>query len=120
MMMKSDVMDDFEEIKVATAYNYKNEQIDYLPFDACTQTMTPVLESFKGWNQKIEKEIPQQLNEYIEFIEKYVGVPITLVSYGPDRTECIERNWQLIVNNLQLTMYNELLVDSLTCRLIDL
>ena len=92
MMMKSDVMDDFEEIKVATAYNYKDEQIDYLPFDACTQTMTPVLESFKGWNQKIEKEIPQQLNEYIEFIEKYVGVPITLVSYGPDRTECIERN----------------------------
>ena len=91
MMMKSDVMDDFEEIKVATAYNYKDEQIDYLPFDACTQTMTPVLESFKGWNQKIEKEIPQQLNEYIEFIEKYVGVPITLVSYGPDRTECIER-----------------------------
>ena len=92
MMMKSDVMDDFEEIKVATAYNYKNEKIDYLPFDACTQTMTPVLESFKGWNQKIEKDIPHQLNKYIEFIEEYVGVPITLVSYGPDRTECIERN----------------------------
>ncbi len=92
MMMKSDVMDDFEEIKAAVAYNYKNEQIDFLPFDACTQTMTPVLETFKGWNQKIEKDIPQQLNDYIEFIEKYVGVPITLVSYGPDRTECIERN----------------------------
>ncbi len=91
MMMKSDVMDDFEEIKAATAYNYKNEEIDFLPFDACTQTMTPVLKSFKGWNQKIEKEIPGQLNEYIEFIEKYVGVPITLVSYGPDRSECIER-----------------------------
>ena len=91
MMMKSDVMDDFEEIKVATAYNYKNEKIDYLPFDACTQTMTPVLESFKGWNQKIEKNIPRKLNDYIEFIEKYVGVPITLVSYGPDRSECIER-----------------------------
>ena len=91
MMMKSDVMDDFEEIKVATAYNYKNEEIDYIPFDACTQTMTPVLETFKGWNQKIEKEIPSQLNDYIEFIEKYIGVPITLVSYGPDRSECIER-----------------------------
>ena len=91
MMMKSDVMDDFEEIKVATAYNYKNEKIDYLPFDACTQTMTPVLESFKGWNQKIEKDIPRRLNNYIEFIEKYVGVPITLVSYGPDRSEVIER-----------------------------
>lgn len=91
MMMKSDVMDDFEEIKVATAYNHKNEEIDYIPFDACTQTMTPVLETFKGWNQKIEKEIPSQLNDYIEFIEKYIGVPITLVSYGPDRSECIER-----------------------------
>ena len=91
MMMKSDVMDDFEEIKAATAYNYKNEKIDFLPFDACTQTMTPVLESFKGWNQKIEKDIPRELNKYIEFIEKYVGVPITLVSYGPDRSECIER-----------------------------
>ena len=91
MMMKSDVMDDFEEIKAAVAYNYKNEQIDFLPFDACTQTMTPVLESFKGWNQKIEKDIPRELNKYIEFIEDYVGVPITLVSYGPDRSECIER-----------------------------
>ena len=91
MMMKSDVMDDFEEIKVATAYNYKNEEIDYIPFDACTQTMTPVLETFKGWNQKIEKDIPAELNDYIEFIENYIGVPITLVSYGPDRSECIER-----------------------------
>ena len=91
MMMKSDVMDDFEEIKAATAYNYKNEEIDFLPFDACTQTMTPVLKSFKGWNQKIEKDIPAELNDYIEFIENYVGVPITLVSYGPDRSECIER-----------------------------
>ena len=91
MMMKSDVMDDFEEIKAATAYNYKNEKIDFLPFDACTQTMTPVLESFKGWNQKIEKDIPRELNKYIEFIEDYVGVPITLVSYGTDRSEVIER-----------------------------
>ena len=91
MMMKADVMDDFEEIQVATAYNYKNEEIDFLPFDACTQTMTPVLKTFKGWNQKIEKNIPAELNDYIEFIENYIGVPITLVSYGPDRSECIER-----------------------------
>ena len=91
MMMKSDVMDDFQEIKVATAYNYKNNEIDYLPFDACTQTMTPVLKTMRGWNQKIEKKIPRDLENYIEYIEKYVGVPITLVSYGPDRNEVIER-----------------------------
>ena len=91
MMMKSDVMDDFQEIKVATAYNYKNNEIDYLPFDACTQTMTPVLKTMRGWNQKIEKKIPRDLENYIGYIEKYVGVPITLVSYGPDRNEVIER-----------------------------
>lgn len=91
MMMKSDVMDDFQEIKVATAYNYKNNEIDYLPFDACTQTMTPVLKTMRGWNQKIENKIPRDLENYIEYIEKYVGVPITLVSYGPDRNEVIER-----------------------------
>lgn len=91
MMMKSDVMDDFKEIKVATAYHYKGEEIDYLPYDACTQTMSPVLKKMKGWNQKIEKSIPNELNDYIEYIEKYVGVPITLVSYGPDRSEVIER-----------------------------
>lgn len=92
MMMKSDVMDDFDEIKVATAYNYKGEEIDFLPYDACTQTMSPVLTTMKGWNQKIDNQIPLELNDYIEFIEKYVGVPITMVSYGPDRNEVIERH----------------------------
>lgn len=91
MMMKSDVMDDFDEIKVATAYDYKNKEIDFLPFDACTQTMTPVLKSMKGWNQKITNKIPRNLENYIEFIEKYVGVPITMVSYGPDRSEVLDR-----------------------------
>ena len=91
MMMKSDVMDDFDEIKVATAYDYKNKEIDFLPFDACTQTMTPVLKSMKGWNQKITNKIPRNLENYIEFIEEYVGVPITMVSYGPDRSEVLDR-----------------------------
>lgn len=91
MMMKSDVMDDFKEIKVATAYEYQGENIDYLPFDSCINTMTPVYDKLKGWNQKINGEIPRALNDYITYIEKYVGVPITFVSYGPDRTEVIER-----------------------------
>ncbi len=91
MMMKSDVMDDFKTLKVAVAYDYKGEKIKRLPFEACTETMVPVYQEIQGWNQKIDGNFPQQLEDYIRFIEDYVGVPIKLVSYGPDRTQNIYR-----------------------------
>ena len=87
MMMKSDVMDDFETIKVATAYRYNGKETKQLPYAACTETMEPIYTELSGWNQKINGTIPQKLEDYIKFIEDYIGVPITLVSYGPDRTE---------------------------------
>ena len=98
MMMKSDVMDDFETIKVATAYRYQGKETQHLPFAACTETMEPVYKELEGWRQKIEDRrqkaedsIPEKLEEYIRFIEHYVGVPIKFVSYGPDRTQNILR-----------------------------
>ncbi|MBR4392370.1 MAG: adenylosuccinate synthase [Bacteroidales bacterium] len=102
MMMKSDVMDEFETIKVATAYRYNGQETQHLPFAACTETMEPVYAELPGWREKIEdrrqetedgrkKMIPERLEEYIEFIENYVGVPIKFVSYGPDRTQNIIR-----------------------------
>ena len=98
MMMKSDVMDDFETIKVAIAYRYQGKETQHLPFAACTETMEPVYKELEGWRQKIEDRrqkaedsIPEKLEEYIRFIEHYVGVPIKFVSYGPDRTQNILR-----------------------------
>ena len=98
MMMKSDVMDEFETIKVATAYRYNGVETKQLPFAACTETMEPVYVSLDGWRQKIEDRrqksevrIPEKLEAYIKFIENYVGVPIKFVSYGPDRTQNILR-----------------------------
>ncbi len=98
MMMKSDVMDDFKTIKVATAYRYQGKETQQLPFAACTETMEPVYKELEGWRQKIEDRrqkaedsIPEKLEEYIRFIEHYVGVPIKFVSYGPDRTQNILR-----------------------------
>lgn len=91
MMMKSDILNDFDEIKVATAYRHNGETIDYMPFDICDETTEPVYTNIKGWKSDIKKNIPQALEDYIQFIEKYVGVPVSLVSYGPDRTEVIER-----------------------------
>lgn len=92
MMMKSDVMDEFETLKVATAYRYNGQETKHLPFAACTETMEPVYTEIEGWKQKIEGAIPEKLESYIRFIEDYVGVPITFVSYGPDRTESMFRN----------------------------
>lgn len=92
MMMKSDVMDDFNTIKVAIGYDYKGNVIDTLPFEACTETLTPVYKEMPGWNQKITDTIPDNLEKYIQFIEDYIGVPVTLVSYGPDREQNIIRN----------------------------
>lgn len=91
MMMKSDVMDEFETLKVATAYHYNGRETKHLPFAACTETMEPVYTEIEGWKQKINGSIPQKLEDYIRFIEDYIGVPITFVSYGPDRTESLFR-----------------------------
>lgn len=91
MMMKSDVMDDFATLKVATAYRYNGKETQHLPFEACNETMQPIYTELPGWQQKIENLIPQPLENYIQYIEKYVGVPIKFVSYGPDRTQNILR-----------------------------
>ena len=91
MMMKSDVMDEFETIKVATAYRYNGHETQHLPFAACTETMEPVYQELEGWQQKIDGKIPEKLEAYIKFIENYIGVPIKFVSYGPDRTQNVVR-----------------------------
>ena len=96
MMMKSDVMNDFEEIKVATAYEYDCKVIDYLPYEAAKINLKPVYTTLKGWNCNITDIIPNELEQYIGFIENYLGVPVSFVSYGPDRTENIVRDPELL------------------------
>lgn len=91
MMMKSDVMNDVKEIKVCIGYEYNGKVIDYLPFDACTETMKPVYETLPGWNCEIDSDIPEKLEEYIKYIEMKVGVPVKFVSYSPDRNANIYR-----------------------------
>lgn len=96
MMMKADVLDDFTHIKVATSYHHKGQQIDYLPFEACTEQLEPIYESLKGWKQSIveirdEAAMPEALEQYISFIEEYVKVPVSFVSTGPDRSQVVLR-----------------------------
>lgn len=95
-MMKGDVLSGFETLKVCTAYEYKGEQIDHLPYNIEPENVKPVYVEMKGWGADLTgmnsfDQLPAELKEYIEFIEKELEVPIKVVSVGPDRTQTIMR-----------------------------
>jgi len=101
MMMKADVLSGFEKIKVCVGYNYQGKKIDYLPYDYSPELLTPVYKELNGWNQDLTglsspDQMPEALNEYIAFIEKETGVPISIVSVGPDRTQTLIRKKELV------------------------
>jgi adenylosuccinate synthase len=96
MMMKSDVLSGFKEIKAATSYRYLDKEISHFPFSIDASYVEPVYTIFKSWKKQLEKatevdDIPGNLETYIRFIEKYTGVPVSIVSVGPDRTQTIIR-----------------------------
>jgi adenylosuccinate synthase len=95
-MMKGDVLSEFDELKICTAYKYKGEITDHLPFSILEDDVEPVYTTLKGWKTDISKlksyeDLPQEFKTYVEFIEKEVEVPIKLVSVGPDRVQTIMR-----------------------------
>ena len=95
IMMKSDCLDDFETIKVCTSYKVDGVETDQVPFDIAAQ-IEPVYTEFPGWKKDLtgirkESELPQEFKNYIKFMEDYLGVPISIISLGPDREATIER-----------------------------
>ena len=93
-MMKADVLSGFDTIKVCVAYKYNGKEITHFPYSIEDDVVTPVYKEFKGWQEditqiKTESEIPIELKEYIAFIEAYVGVPIKILSVGPDRVQTL-------------------------------
>lgn len=96
MMMKADVLSGFKNLKVCTAYKYNGETIEHLPYTIEPENLSPVYTEMKGWAKDLtkldsENDFPQELNVYIEFLEKELEVPIKIVSVGPDRTQTIHR-----------------------------
>lgn len=94
IMMKSDVLDGFDSISVCTAYEKDGVQTTDMPYD--TEGWKAVYETLPGWKTNLtqmtsEEEFPQQLRDYIAYIEKETSTPITIVSVGPDRAQTIIR-----------------------------
>ena len=97
MMMKGDVLSGFDALKVCTAYTYRGETIQHLPYSLHADELTPQYTTLKGWKEDLtamrsENELPETFNEYIAFIEDFVQTPIRIVSVGPDRTQTIFRS----------------------------
>lgn len=95
VMMKSDVLDDFETIKACVAYKIDGEEVEAMPFDI-SEGIEPVYAELPGWKTDMsrmqsEDEFPEEFNYYLSFLEEELGVPITIVSVGPDRAQTIIR-----------------------------
>ncbi|MBR5843597.1 MAG: adenylosuccinate synthase [Bacteroidaceae bacterium] len=96
IMMKSDVLDTFATIKACVAYRVNGVETTELPY-SLECDIEPVYVELPGWQQdmtavKSEDEFPQAFSDYVAFLERELGVPIAIVSVGPDREQTIERN----------------------------
>lgn len=95
VMMKSDVMDAFETVKACVAYNINGVETEDMPFDI-SKNVTPVYVELPGWKTDMTKmqsedEFPEEFNAFLSFLEEELGVPIAIVSVGPNRAQTILR-----------------------------
>jgi len=94
VMTKADVLSGFETIYACTHYKYQGETINYMPYDINAVKAEPILEAIPGWNEDLTgirevDEIPQKLQDYINYLEKHLGVPVKYLSVGPDRVQTL-------------------------------
>ncbi|MCF0204749.1 MAG: adenylosuccinate synthetase, partial [Muribaculaceae bacterium] len=95
IMMKSDVLDGFDTIKACDSYLVNGVPTRDFPF-SIDEGIEPVYTELKGWKTdmtqiKCESQFPAEFTAYIKFLEEKLGVPIAIVSVGPDREQTIER-----------------------------
>jgi len=97
-LTKLDVLDEFDEIPVCTAYKLGGEPLrDFPPDRRSLESAEPVLRIFKGWKRSTvgileSQDLPQEARDYIDFIEQEIDAPVSLVSTGPRREETIVRD----------------------------
>jgi adenylosuccinate synthase len=96
VMTKADILNDFDEIQQAIAYQLPQGTTTDLPFDLVHQPLTPILKSYGGWLQPLDHEkgfdaLPQAFRTYLLDIEQFLGVPFTLISTGVGREQLIVR-----------------------------
>jgi adenylosuccinate synthase len=94
VMTKADVLDSFEELEVCTAYTANGNNTEEVPYQMTGIDLKPVYKKFKGWKMdssvlKVEKELPAAMQQYVEFINQYLGVKVSYISNGPGRDQIV-------------------------------
>ena len=95
IMMKADVLDGFDTVKVACGYRVDGVRTDRVPYDVYAE-IEPIYKEFKGWkcdlgNCRSEAELPEEFKAYIAYIEQETGIPVRILSLGPDRAQTLIR-----------------------------
>ncbi|MFO7874381.1 MAG: adenylosuccinate synthase [Bacteroidales bacterium] len=96
IMTKADVLNEFEQIKVCTAYEINGHRHELMPAAIDSGKIKPVYETMKGWTCSLDsartfEELPAAMLDYIRTIENHTGVPVDVVSTGPDRKQTLIR-----------------------------
>ncbi len=93
IMMKADVLDQFDSIKICVGYDIDGVVTEEFPFEL-NDSVKPFYVELPGWKTdltriKSQNEFPEELNNYINFIEEEMGIPVTIASVGPNREQTI-------------------------------
>jgi len=90
-LMKLDVLDGFDEVKVCVAYEYNGKEIDYIPADL--ENVTPIYKTFKGWTNSVGarkfEDLPQSAQDYVKIIEEISKTKVGIISTSPERDDTI-------------------------------
>ena len=100
MLNKLDILSGLPEIQLCVAYEVDGKRVDHWPSSgSMLARATPIYETFEGWTDPIHEvrslnDLPEQARRYLTALEDLAGVPIVLVSVGPERSQTIERAWR--------------------------
>ena len=102
-MTKADVLDNFDELQVCTAYNVEGKETVEIPYQMMRLNIKPVYKSFAGWKTdssviKSAVKLPATMQQYVGFINQYLGVEVHYISNGPGREQIISLTWEKGIN----------------------
>jgi len=94
IMTKADILDNLDELKVCNSYIVNGEEKNYVPFQMNKVNIEPGYKSFEGWKTDITamtnfNELPQQMKNYIDYLNKFLKVPVKYISNGPGRDQIV-------------------------------
>jgi adenylosuccinate synthase len=93
-MMKADVMDNLEQIKVCTRYSVEGDVTEKVTFESESNKVEPLYETLPGWNTGLrgcssKEQLPSPFGDYLQYIEDHLKLPVTIISLGPGREDTL-------------------------------